>query len=141
MVWSRRSSSTFTYFGNLDDRRLQTIHHKNPGGGTFSKFDYTYDKSGNVLTWQQQAGEDQPVLWHYAYDAADQLVSAAKWTTSGTPTILKRYSYGYDLAGNRTTEQIDDAATLSTYDMLNRLVSQQAGGQLRVAGSSMRLRR
>jgi hypothetical protein len=30
------------------------------------------------------------------------------------------------------TEQIDDALTLSTYDALNRLATQQAGGAIHV---------
>ena len=44
--------------------------------------------------------------------------------------MLQRYAYAYDPAGNRTSEQIDDAITQAAYDALNRLVSQDAGGPL-----------
>ena len=44
--------------------------------------------------------------------------------------VLQRYAYAYDPAGNRTSEQIDDAVTSASYDALNRLVAQQSGGSL-----------
>jgi hypothetical protein len=52
-----------------------------------------------------------------------------------SPTILKRYAWSYDAAGNRLYEQIDDAVTSWTYDSLNRMQSQHAGGTLLFAGS------
>ena len=48
-------------------------------------------------------------MWQYGYDAADQLTAAVKKSTDSTPSILKRYAYGYDAAGNRSFEQIDNA--------------------------------
>jgi YD repeat-containing protein len=73
----------------------------------------TYDAVGNILTWRQQADADA-VLWAYGYDAADQLTAAVKQSTDPTPVVLKRYAYGYDPAGNRTVEQIDDQARRTT---------------------------
>jgi phosphoribosylaminoimidazole carboxylase (NCAIR synthetase) len=64
----------------------------------------------------------------------DQLTRAVKKSTSGTPTVLKRYAYGYDSAGNRTYEQIDDTVIGWTHDSLNRLATQVGGGSLRFAG-------
>ena len=58
-----------------------------------------------------------------------------KHATDTPQTVLKRYAYAYDPAGNRTVEQIDDAVTLSAYDNLNRLTSQAPGGPMVVAGS------
>jgi hypothetical protein len=52
---------------------------------------------------------------------------SAKQTTDPTPTILNRYAYSYDPAGNRTSEQIDDAVTLATHDSLNRLLTHASG--------------
>ncbi|MGC4083211.1 MAG: hypothetical protein QM736_14155 [Vicinamibacterales bacterium] len=49
--------------------------------------------------------------------------------------VLKRYAYTYDRAGNRTSEQIDDAITKATHDRLKRLVSQAPGGAITVAGN------
>src|SRR5207248_8278221 len=46
----------------------------------------------------------------------------------------KRFAYSYDPAGNRLTEQIDDTVMGASYDALNRLLSQQPGGGLRVRG-------
>ena len=135
VAYPNSQTSTYTYLPNAQDHRLQTIHHKYPGGATLSKFDYTYDAVGNVLTWQQQAESQAPVLWTYGYDAADQLTRAVEQTTDPTPVILKRYAYGYDSAANRVTEQIDDAVTGSAYDSLNRLVTQTAEGTLHVAGT------
>lgn len=135
VLYPNGQTSTYAYLGNTMDHRLQTIHHKRADTSTLSRHDYTYDATGNILTWQQQADSTPAELWRYAYDASDQLVTAVKWSTGGSPTVLRRYAYTYDPAGNRTTEQIDDVATLSTHDALNRLTQQQPGGALRFAGS------
>jgi len=114
---------------------LQTIHHQYPNAATLSKFDYTYDAVGNILTWQQQADSAAPILWRYGYDRADQLVRAVQETTGGTPTTLHAYAYGYDPAGNRLYEQIDTDVTAWTYTNLNRLQAQAGGGVLQLRGS------
>lgn len=127
-------TSAYSYFGATADHRLQTIHHKYPNGSTLSKFDYTYDTVGNILTWRQQADADA-VMWEYGYDAADQLTTAVKKSTDPTPVLLQRFAYTYDPAGNRTAEQIDDAITTSVYNDMNQLVSQTPGGMLRFEGT------
>jgi hypothetical protein len=38
------------------------------------------------------------------------------------------YEYGYDLSGNRTSEQIDGLATVASFNALNQLVEQRASG-------------
>ena len=101
---------------------------------TLSKFDYTYSADGNILTWRQQSGTDA-VPWDYGYDAAEQLTRAVKKSTDPTPSILKRYAYAYDAAGNRTIEQIDDAVIGASHNNLNRLTSQQPSGAIRVTGT------
>jgi RHS repeat-associated protein len=128
-------TSTYTYLPANQDHRLQTIHHKYPGGATLSKFDYTYDVIGNILTWQQQADSDPAMLWVYGYDSVDQLTSAIKQSTGGSPTMLKRYAYGYDPAGNRTFEQIDNQVTAATHDIHNRLLAHTQGGPMLFRGS------
>ena len=129
-------TSAYNYFPTAQDHRLQTIHHRLPDQTTLSRFDYTYDVVGNIVTWQQQAGTAAPELWRYAYDPADQLTAAITQTTDPTPTILKRFGYGYDPAGNRLFEQLDDAVTSWTYGSLNRLVTQAGGGVLQFAGTA-----
>ena len=75
------------------------------------------------------------MIWDYGYDRADQLIRAVKHASDPQGTILQRFAYGYDPAGNRVFEQVDDTVTSWTHDRLNRLVAQQAGGRLRVAGT------
>ena len=134
VTYPNSQTSNYSYYSNAGDRRLQTIHHKYPNASTLSKFDYTYDAVGNILTWRQQA-DSTAVLWKYGYDQADQLISAVKHATDTPQTVLQRYAYAYDAAGNRTVEQIDDAVTLSVYDILNRLTSQAPGGPMVIAGT------
>ena len=134
VTYPNGQTSTYSYFGNSGDRRLQTIHHQTSAPATLSKFDYTYSVDGNILTWRQQAGTDA-VMWEYGYDAAEQLTRAVKKSTDPTPSILKRYAYAYDPAGNRTIEQIDDAVIGASHNNLNRLTSQQPNGVIRVTGT------
>jgi len=134
VTYPNDQTSTYSYFDDENDGRLQTIHHKYPNTSTLSKFDYTYDAVGNILTWRQQS-DSTAVLWKYSYDPADQLISAVKHATDTAQTVLQRFAYAYDLGGNRTVEQIDDAITLSAYDNLNRLTNQAPGGPMVIAGS------
>jgi YD repeat-containing protein len=62
VTYPNDQTSTYSYFGTTEDHRLQTIHHKYPNGTTLSKFDYTYDAVGNILTWRQQA-DSTAVMW------------------------------------------------------------------------------
>ena len=133
VLYPNGQTSTYSYLSNVQDHRLETIHHKYPSGATLSKFDYTYDVAGNILTWRQQA-DTTAVLWEYGYDQADQLTAAIKKATDPQQTVLKRYYYRYDPAGNRLSEQIDDQITSWTYDSLNRLVTQTPGGLLKIRG-------
>lgn len=135
VVYPNGQTSTYSYLPTNQDHRLQTIHHRYPGGATLSKFDYTYDAVGNIRTWHQQADSNPAVLSRYGYDAADQLTAAVTESTDPAPVVLKRYAYGYDPAGNRTFEQIDDAITLATHDKLNRLLQHIPGGPLTIAGT------
>jgi len=134
VAYPNSQTSTYSYLNNVGDHRLQTLHHKYPSAATLSKFDYTYDAVGNILTWRQQA-DTTAVLWEYGYDPADQLTSAVKKSTATPATILQRFAYAYDPSGNRTVEQIDDAVTLSAYDTLNRLTSQVPGGPMVIIGA------
>lgn len=128
-------TSTHVYYPNSGDHRLQEIHHKKSGGVTISKFNYSYDAIGNIKTWTQQQDTNPAKAYDFEYDRVDQIRLAVWRTTDPTPTILKRYAYIYDPAGNRTVEQIDNAPVLSAYDNMNRLTSQAPGGTVRFAGT------
>lgn len=41
VTYPNGQTSTYAYYGNTGDHRLQTIHHKYPGAATESRFDYT----------------------------------------------------------------------------------------------------
>jgi RHS repeat-associated protein len=135
LTYPNGQTSTYSYFPNSGDKRLQEIHHKKPGGATLSKFNYTYDTVGNIKVWTQQYESNPAQAYDLFYDAVDQLTAATLRTTDPTPVILKRYVYTYDPVGNRTTEQTDDAPTLSAYNNMNRLVNQSPGGALRFKGT------
>jgi RHS repeat-associated protein len=128
-------TTSYSYFANSGDRRLQEILNQKTGAVTISKFNYTYDVVGNIKTWTQQTDSNPAKVYDLVYDPADQLTSATWRTTDPTPSILKRYNYAYDPSGNRTTEQIDDAPLKATYSNMNRLQSQDPGGTLRFTGT------
>src|SRR5262249_24466937 len=128
-------STSYSYFPNSGDRRLQQILNQKTGAITISKFNYTYDAVGNILTWTQQTDSDPAKAYNLTYDRGDQLTGSVWRTTDPTPTILKRYGYAYDFAGNRTVEQIDDVPLKASYNNMNRLLTQDPGGITRFAGT------
>ncbi len=135
LLYPNGQQTTWSYYDNVGDHRLRELHNKRPGGATLSRFEYTYDKAGNILTWLQQQDSDPPKVYELGYDAADQLTAAVLKATVPAGQVLKRYYYSYDSAGNRLAEQIDDAVTGASYNNMNQLVSQQAGGALVFKGA------
>ena len=89
---------------------------------------------GNIKTWSQQTDANPAQIYDYEYDRADQLEFATLKNPGGT--VLKRYRYDYDPAGNRAIEQIDGAVTASTFDNMNRLTAQVPGGALVFRGTT-----
>jgi len=135
VTYPNGQTTTYSYFPNAGDHRLQEIWHKAPGGATLSKFDYMYDFVGNITTWTQQTDSNPAKAYDLGYDSADQLTAATYRTTDAIPVVLKRYVYGYDAAGNRLGEQNDDSILGATYNNMNRLMSQQPSGALRFKGT------
>jgi RHS repeat-associated protein len=127
-------STQYGYSTGAAVKRLLTLHHKRPGGTTLSRFDYTYDATGNVVELEHQSDTGTPLQWQYAYDAVDQLARATQRSTA-TSAVLKRFGYTYDSAGNRLSEQIDDQVGVATYSNVNELLTFGAGGPLQVAGT------
>jgi RHS repeat-associated protein len=128
-------TTTHLYFGNAGDRRLQQIKHLAPGGATLTQFDYTYDALANIKSWRQQYGTSPAKLYELGYDSADQLTVATLKSTDPTPVVLKRYGYGYDSTGNRTSEQVDDAVVAGSNNNRDQLHSRQPGGALAFKGT------
>jgi len=119
VTYPNAQTSTYSYFDDEGDFRLQTIHHKNPSAATLSKFDYTYDPVGNILTWRQERAGAAAKIYAFSHDAVDQLTAAVLTDTNTTPTILKRQAWAYDPAGNRTVDQTDDAVFATSHDAMN----------------------
>ena len=85
-------------------------------------------RPGRITSWSQQAGTQPPSVYTFGYDSADQLLSA--WVTNGG-ALAASFSYSYDPAGNRLTEQANGATNLASYNALNQLSTVSNG----VAGS------
>jgi YD repeat-containing protein len=114
-----------------DDQRLQQIQNLAPGGSNLSTFGYGYNAAGMITGRSKQIAASATLTSMFGYDAADQLV--APTVPNGTSTM--NYSYGYDLAGNRTREQIDTSVTGSSFNNLNQLSGQNAGGPMQFTGT------
>jgi RHS repeat-associated protein len=76
----------------------------------------------------------------YAWEAVDSTVRCepsppAKPPLWGVSAVFDPLIVPKDPAGNRTAEQIDDAVTGASYNNMNQLVSQQAGGALVFKGT------
>jgi YD repeat-containing protein len=112
------------YANNIQDFDLQQITHM-AGANLVSQFIYRNDVSRNVIeNWSQQAGTQPPSVSTFAYDAVNQLLSAAV-TNSGV--AASNCAYSYDLSGNRLTEIAGGATTVSTYNALNQPGAKQNG--------------
>jgi hypothetical protein len=135
LTYPNAQQTQYSYLDLADDHRLGQIKHRvTAAGATLSQFDYTYTDVGNIQSWTQQLGANPAKAYALGYDAADQLTSAR---ISGPPIlpVPSRFYYSYDKAGNRTGEQMDDAATQAAHNARNELTSRQAGGALLFRGT------
>jgi RHS repeat-associated protein len=128
-------TSNYSYFGNTGDQQLQQIKHTRSGGAVISQYDYTYDPWGKVRTWRQQPPTGPAKVYDFGYDTTDELTSAILRSTDPTPVTIKRYAYGFDAAGNRIADQVDDAGFEGIFNSRNQLISRQPAGNLLFRGS------
>lgn len=136
ILYPNGQKTTFGYFPTSGDHRLQTIHHFANATDTLSRYDYTYTPSGNIATWQRQFGSAAASKFTLGYSRADELTSAVLADVANPTTILKRYGYQYDPAGNRTSAQDGTTLGSASHDNANRLTAIAGGGKLRVEGST-----
>jgi RHS repeat-associated protein len=127
-------NSSYSYQAAGQDYRLTDLSNYSSGTTVLSKFDYTYNADGAIASWQEQTDSNTPTLWNYQYDNADQLKSATRLNTA-TSAVLSQYVYGYDPAGNRTSEQIGLGVTATAVNNLNQITSSGAGGPLQFTGT------
>ncbi|MEW6735316.1 MAG: RHS repeat-associated core domain-containing protein [Acidobacteriota bacterium] len=118
MNYPNGQQSIFTYFSNVGDHRVQTITNKKSDQSVISSFSYTYDAEGQILTWQQP---NRPLPDDLTYDDAGQLIRNT-YNLGGVQST--NYIYGYDNAGNRSSEQIGNNTSSWNYDTTNRVQSQ-----------------
>jgi RHS repeat-associated protein len=115
------------------DQRLQSIQNLNSSGTNLSAFNYTYDASGEILTWNKQwdAGSNLPSK--FSYDAANQLLAAI--VPNPATQTAQGFFYAYDPSGNRTQEQIDSSINSSAYNSTNEYGSEASGGSMTFGGT------
>jgi RHS repeat-associated protein len=133
--------TVFSYLSTTNDERLQQIQNLTPGNQNVSSFSYIYDPEGQITTWTQQNDANSQTVYNNGYNAGDQLVSAVLSGTGPGATALKQYAYGYDLAGNRTSEAIVNgtnslSVTGAGYNNLNQVTNISGGsGPMQFAGA------
>jgi RHS repeat-associated protein len=93
------------------------------GSTTLTRFAYTYTKPGTVTdTALRHSVKDKANnTTTYTYDALDRLTRALTTNSSGATTA--DYAYGYDPAGNRTSESLNGTTTSATFNAANQLTS------------------
>jgi RHS repeat-associated protein len=117
-------TNLYSYYGNVGDDRLQQIQHFYPDGSLLSGFGYTYNPVGQITAWTNEWDTLPTRIWIPEYDAGQQLTNVA---STGGPSPVTNYSYGYDPAGNRLLASINDIQSVSSYNALNQLDSSGAG--------------
>lgn len=124
LTYPNGATANYTYFPNAQNKRLQEIKTQTSASALFSQFDYTYDAEGQLLTWtKNNPGLTGPQRYDLGPDNADQLLAAPlKDATSNA--LIKQYTYGYDLASNRTSERVGNKTTTSTPNNVNEITSQ-----------------
>lgn len=125
--------TNYSYFNNAGDQRLEQIQNLKPDTSNLSTFTYTYDAEGIIQTWSKKYDAGSVLTSTFKYDRADQLTEALVPQASG-PTPQAFY-YRYDKAGNRTSEQIDNAVNSGAHNNLNQLTALSATGPIRFEGS------
>jgi RHS repeat-associated protein len=128
-------STTYSYFDNTGDQRLQEIKNLK-GSSVLSQFDYTYNPVGTIATWKQQTDSNTPTQYALSYDGADQLAGAVQTNTSTSATVSSN-AYNYDPAGNRMAETTLSATNSGQFNSLNQLTHYgTVSGTQTVAGTT-----
>ena len=129
-------STIYTYEDSTttNEPRLSEIKNLNASSAVISKFDYGYDAQGQITSETQQTDTNDPQNWAMLYDNEGKLQNV-NVTDTVTSAVLHQYAYTYDPAGNRTREQIDGDIVSSSYNNLNQLTGQSAGGNMVFSGT------
>lgn len=109
-------STTFGYYNTNGDLRLMGLTNF-----TGSRFNYSYNKEGQITNVIEQLAAGALRTNGYAYDAIGELINV---TTNGNTNA---FNYSYDLAGNRTMEQQGTNIWRARFNPLNGLQSKDQG--------------
>ncbi|MBS1767175.1 MAG: hypothetical protein JST05_07225 [Acidobacteria bacterium] len=114
-----------SYASTAEDSRLTQIANQKNDGTNISTFGYSYDAAGQIQTWAKQMDAQPPQVSALTYDPIGQVLSSVIHDGTVSGQILKTFVYGYDDAGNRTSEQIDGQIATATYNNLNQMTGQR----------------
>jgi YD repeat-containing protein len=125
---------TLSYLDAAHDFRLSRLFWgpaAAPGSFNLSQFDYTYDSAHDQITalaWHDVTNQTGR-FFTFGYDGAQQLIGRQQTTdpTQSPVTVQHTTGFGYDRAGNRTSETIDTTISTSTFDGANQLVAIERG--------------
>lgn len=126
-TYANGAETTYSYDGA---NRLRELHTQ-VDGATTSRFQYTLDRRGlRTVVSETLAGTPGREV-SYSYDGLLRLTGAS--TSAGAS-----FSYGYDLAGNRTSATIGGTTTTRSYNAANQVVgwSYDGAGNLLSDGTS-----
>ncbi len=140
--------AALTYLDAAHDFRLARLRWGAAAGGTnLSQFDYTYDLGQDQivgLVWRD-AVNPAGRFYSFAYDGALQLLGRLQTSDPAQPPVgvLHNLAFGYDAAGNRTSETVDNTVATATFDGANQLVGIERGltQQAQAAMAAARARR
>jgi RHS repeat-associated protein len=104
------------YHPGTGDHRLKDITHARADANLLARFTYQYDTIGRITNWTQQRATAE--AWMLGYDGADRLVSAE---IRRNGTAVENYSYSYDAAGNRLSEQTSSGLRAFHANALNQV--------------------
>lgn len=132
LTYPNGQGPALSYLDAAHDFRISRLRW-GPAAGTFnlSQFDYTYDSAHDQLqslTWHDasnQAGR----FFNFTYDETKRLTARQQTTDPLQPptTLLHTMAFGYDSAGNRTSETSDSTASMSVFNGANQIVSIRRG--------------
>ena len=109
------TSTTYDYYA---DGSVQHLVNLAPDGTTVnSRFDYTYDPTGNVAAETTVDG-----AWAYTYDGNGQLTHAV-FTSTNAAVPSQDLAYAYDAVGNRTSTTINGVTTVYVTNNVNEYTS------------------
>jgi len=127
ITYSNGVKEEYSYDSN---NKLQILTNKSASGAVIDKYEYRYDKAGNMVEKTETIAEGIRKT-EYKYDGLGRLIEVKEPSTMKSTTIDKTTSYLYDKAGNRIAEHILLKGVLTSkiykYNEQNRLMEIVSG--------------